>query len=458
MLQKSKEKRAPKPGKVGAGKFWAWSSREFPETANVLLMGYFMFYCTNTLHLNPVTVGLLLGASKIVDAITDIFAGYIVDITNLKMGKGRPYELTIIGTWVCTFFMFNCPAGFSETAKYVWVLAMYIMINAVFMTFANAGENVYMIRAFSQEQVVRVSSYIGIVSSLAGMVVNIILPQLIEKYAGVAGGWSKIVCYIGIPLVIIGMMRFLFIKEEYNADTSAAAESLNIKESILVLNKNKYVWFIVAGIFIGQLGSQIGLQTYYFQEIFGSVGMASYIAMVSFVAIPLVFLFPRLIKKYKVRNVVLLGSVLSVVGSIICFISNKNFVLYIVGYLFIGAGALPGTYLTRLMSYDCSAYNEYMGMPRMEGTLGAIQGFAKRLGAAASASLGGIFLGLIGYDSEAVTSGAVMGLRVGQTILPAVCSVIGIAVLLGYHLDEKMDEINAENAARREGAKSNEKA
>ena len=86
----------------------------------------------------------------------------------------------------------------------------------------------------------------------------------------------------------------------------------------------------------------------------------------------------------------------------------------------------------------------------MEGTIGAVQGFAKRVGAAVSTAIGGLMLVIIGYNADAVTSSAIMGLRVCNCLFPALISVINIVVLLFYTLDAKMPEINAENARERE--------
>lgn len=443
-------KKEKNPERIGIGKFWAWGSREVSETANMLLLGYMMFYCTNTLGLNGGVVGILLAVSKVIDGITDIVVGYIVDKTHTPLGKGRPYELCIFGTWLCTFLMYSCPGNFGDTMKYAWVLSMYILVNALFNTFLNAGENVYMVRAFRSEQIVRISSFVGFISCFVGFAVNIIMPQLVERYAATHGGWQRIVLVIGIPVLIIGIMRFIFIKEEYDLDIVVKTESICLRDAFHMLGKNRYVWILLAVTFFGQLGSQLGLGTYYFLEVLGSIGLQSITSAVTIIALPLVFVFPKCIKKWKVRNVMIAGSVFSVLGGIVCFFSNKNVAFYMAGWLLVSFGALPGTYLTRLMMFDCASYNEWKKMPRMEGTIGAVQGFAKRVGAALAAALGGMILMFIGYDAQAVTPGAVMGIRIANTICPAVTAGIGILFLLFYNLDDQMPQINADNEKARQ--------
>ena len=427
------KKREKNPNRIGVGKFWAWGSREISETCNVLMMGFILMYATNTLKLNPAIVGVLLAVTKVIDALTDIIAGYIVDKTHTKWGKGRPYELCIIGVWVCTYLMYSCPPSISEVMKYIWVIAMYTMVNAIFMTFLNAGETVYMIRAFREEQVVRVSSFVGFINSAAGFVFNIITPQLIAKHQDQPGGWG-----------------FIFIKEKYDRDIIVKTEKIHIKDAIRVLTKNRYVWVIIIITFTGALATSLGLGTFYFEEILGGIQNQSLTSVVTILALPMVFVFPKLVSKIKLRNIMMVGAIVSTIGSLICFFANTSLAGYMVGWLFVGLGSLPSTYLTRLMIFDCASYNEWKMMPRMEGTIGAVQGFAKRVGAAVSTAIGGLMLVVIGYNADAVTTSAIMGLRVCNTLFPALISVINIVVLLFYTLDAKMPEINEKNALERE--------
>ena len=101
--------------KLGLGKLLAWSLRPGSTGVALMVMGYLTIFCTNTLGVPAATVGTLLLLSKLLDGITDIFAGYIVDKTNTKIGRGRPYELCVIGLWAATVGLFITPASFSLT-------------------------------------------------------------------------------------------------------------------------------------------------------------------------------------------------------------------------------------------------------------------------------------------------------------------------------------------------------
>ncbi len=119
--------------------------------------------------------------------------------------------------------MFSCPPAISIVAKMVWVVATYALVNSVFYTFLNVSNTVYMCRAFPyNEQYVVLNSSGAIVSMIFVAAFNIASPALIDKYGNSPSGWSFLMACIAIPFAIIGLMRFVFIKETNDIDVKAA--------------------------------------------------------------------------------------------------------------------------------------------------------------------------------------------------------------------------------------------
>ncbi|MBR0194753.1 MAG: MFS transporter, partial [Paludibacteraceae bacterium] len=111
-----------------------WSTRGIAAAINVVLVVYVTFYSTDLLGLNPVIIGGILLASRIIDAFTDLGFGYILDKTHTRWGKARPYEVFIILEWLFTILLFNTPQHAGAAVQYVWIGFMYIMINAICAT------------------------------------------------------------------------------------------------------------------------------------------------------------------------------------------------------------------------------------------------------------------------------------------------------------------------------------
>lgn len=50
---------------------------------------FIMIYCTNTLGISAAAVGTLMMLSKILDGVSDVLMGRIIDATHHRMGKAR---------------------------------------------------------------------------------------------------------------------------------------------------------------------------------------------------------------------------------------------------------------------------------------------------------------------------------------------------------------------------------
>lgn len=82
--------------KLGFGKLLLWQTSSVSVALSTLVLGFVTIYCTDTLGLEPVLVGTLFMVSKFVDGVTDVVAGFIIDRTQTRWGKGRPYEIFMV--------------------------------------------------------------------------------------------------------------------------------------------------------------------------------------------------------------------------------------------------------------------------------------------------------------------------------------------------------------------------
>lgn len=170
----------PKEDRLPFFRFLAWKSSDVASAAAFLLCtNYLSMYCTDFLGLAPATVGMILLVSNVIDFITDFIGAIIVDNTNTKWGRGRPYELSIVGVTICTILLFATPNSWSDTVKILWVFFVYTFEFGVFNTLRVAGQNAYTVRAWKNNRKVigKVSSYGGFVTTLGSMCVTLTSPS-----------------------------------------------------------------------------------------------------------------------------------------------------------------------------------------------------------------------------------------------------------------------------------------
>lgn len=240
--EKLARKQQRKAEKVGLGKLLLWNSSSCSVALSTLMLGYATFYCTDVLQLAPALVGTLFMVSKIFDSFTDIVAGFIVDRTQTRWGKGRPYEIFMLFLWLSTWLLFSCPTSFATAAKCIWIFCMYTFMNSICVTFLNANNVVYMVRAFeNKEQQSKIVGYGSIFTMAGAMVFNVLFPTAMAKVGTDAVGWSRLVGMIAIPLTAIGMLRILTIPEKFTPVSEKNGEQTHLKDLLPLLKESRPV-------------------------------------------------------------------------------------------------------------------------------------------------------------------------------------------------------------------------
>ena len=77
-MEEAKKTKKNRDDKVRFGGLMIWNSRAISTAIFVLVSSFLMIYCTDTLKIPAAMVSMILVASKVLDGITDMFAGFIV--------------------------------------------------------------------------------------------------------------------------------------------------------------------------------------------------------------------------------------------------------------------------------------------------------------------------------------------------------------------------------------------
>lgn len=447
------------------GRFFAWKTSDISAAGlNIIVTGYLTIYCTNYLGLKGTVVGTILLVSNIIDAVTDLIAGYIIDNTHSKWGKGRPYELGIIGMWLCTWLMFATPAGASDTLKIVWVFFMYTFIFGVFNTLRGAGSTAYLIRAFDNDRTLvgKVGSYGGLVTTLGSMIVSMTFPVLMGRIATSAAGWSKLVGIYALPLCVIALGRFFFVKENPEIDAGEHHVKVTLKDVWDVFTKNRYVWCYAGMIICFNILQNISVQTYYFTYIVGNTDLLGTLSAMAFMILPLMLFMPLLLKKFSVSQVILGGACIGILGYVINFFAGASMPMLLSAAFLTAAATLPLSYLCAVLLMDLFNYNEYKGLARLEGTTNQLaHGISGQLGQGFGGFILGVFLDISGFVSGeggaavAQPESAINMIRMLYSWIPvAIMVILIVCVFFLSKLDKEMPEIEKFLAAKHEQKKA----
>lgn len=447
----SSKTKARDPYRLTIGKQLGWGGRAVSLASNVTVLGYITYYCTNILGMDAILVGTLLMASKIFDGVTDLVAGVIIDRTNTKWGKARPYEFAIFGVWITTILMFSCPE-LGNVGKCIWIFVTYTFVNSIFATLLNASEAVYLVRAFKyDDDRNKLISINGLLVTLFCTVISIVFPILMGTLGTTRGGWTTMLLITGVPLALLGFSRFLVVKE-INNDIVMPEEKLKFHEFLPAL-KNKYVWLLVFDtllVFLIQ-NANTAVGTYYFDYVVGNVEAMSTVGMLGLISPFALLIMPKLLQKISVSQLFRYSFIIGAIGGFMRQFAGANMVLIMISSILITFALLPPSYFNLILITYIMDYHEWKTGTRVEGVIASINSFSSKLAGGLASGGVGLIMGLAGFDgtAEVITSSARASIVALYGWVPGVLFVVLFFIMRFFDLEKKLPQIREELAARR---------
>lgn len=385
-----------------------------------LLTSFVMIYLTDTVGLNAAIVGTLIAVSKLLDGVTDVFFGSMIDKTKSKMGKARPWMLYgYIGCAVTLVAIFAIPVNMGDFAQYAWFFISYTLLNAVFYTANNIAYSALtaLVTKNSKERV-QMGSYRFIFAFATSLLIQSITVGGVAALGGGAVGWRTIAIIYAIIGLVVNTISTLSVKElseeELNADGSdedKKEEKYNLIEAAKLLVQNKY-YLMICGVYILQqlYGAMIGMGIYYMtyvlfnENLFGVFSWAINIPLI----IALIFT-PTLVAKWKGmyklnRNSYILATVARALVVVAGYLGSVPLMLLFTAIAALGQGPWQGDMNAVIAS--CSEYTYLTKGKRVDGTMYSCTSLGVKIGGGLGTAIAGWLLAFSGYDGAAATQSA----------------------------------------------------
>ena len=378
-----------------------------------LLSSFVMIYLTDTIGLNAGIVGTLIAVSKILDGVTDIFFGTMIDKTKTKMGKARPWMLwAYFGCGLTLVAIFAVPVNMGRTAQYIWFFIAYSMLNAIFYTANNIAYSALtaLITKNSRERV-QMGSFRFIFAFSTSLLIQTITVNVVEALGGGANGWRAMAIIYAIVGIVVNTISVLSVKElsdeelaeNDNKDASVTTEEkYTLLESAKLLISNKY-YIMISGVYILQqiYSSMINIGLYFMtyvllnEDLFGVFSWAVNIPLI----IALIFT-PTLVSAFKgMYKLNLTGYILATVGrGLVVFagyLGSVPLMLIFTAIAALGQGPWQGDMNAVIAS--CSEYTYLTKKKRIDGAMYSCTSLGVKLGGGIGTALAGWLLELSGY-------------------------------------------------------------
>lgn len=320
---------------------------------NAVLATYLNVYYTDVLHFTYVWEGVFLVvfplASKVLDAVTNVIMGYIIDRTKTKQGKARPWLLISAPLlFVTGVLLFVVPEG-NETVQVIWVIASYNLFYSFAYTIFNMSHNLMV--PLSTRNTLQI---------MGSDKVNWIIVM-------------SILSAIALPLTLI---EYYYTKERVTEEQASGKTEKKVpfltQLKIVLTDKYMVVMFLYFLIYTFSSSlKNIGL-VYYCDNVLGEYNDGKTQMFVSVIGgIPMgigIFAVWPLAKKIGKRNLTLIGFILYSLGSAICWAAPENMAVVLTGQFIKNIGGLPCAYVFMALFADGLDHIEWKSGIRCEGT------------------------------------------------------------------------------------------
>ena len=395
---------------------------------------YLMMFFTDEVGISSVFVGGLFFVSRFWDAINDPIMGKIVDNTNTKWGKFRPWLLigTLINAVVLIFLFINPAKFLSGKMVYVYCSAAYILWGMTYTIMDIPYWSMIPTLATTKEDREKISVVPRIFASLGGLTVTTFGIALVNKLGN--GNQIKGFEYFALGIIIIFIISTIVtcINVKEKTQVQVNNEKVNIKQAFNILKQNDQLLVFIGIVLAYNLAMQLagGAAIYYFKYVAGKESLFSLYSFFKVAEIGGLMLFPVVTRKIGRQQVFRVATILPMFGLITLFISGliaPQSILFIsvsAVLLNLGSGFLLGS--TTVMLADIVDYGEYKLGSRNESIIFSAQTLLVKLASALSGWLIGVGLSLIGYVAGAAVQSniTIIGIRVIMTIIPSIVALV----------------------------------
>lgn len=427
---------------------------------NAVLATYLNVYYTDVLKLTSVWGGIFLTIfpiiSKVVDAITNLVMGYLIDHTHTVQGKARPWLLlsapflTISG-----ILLFTVPSA-STTVQVIWVILSYNLFYSFSYTIFNMSHNL-MVPLSTRDTIQRGGlSVFNQISTImmSGILVALIFPMVIMPAIGVdKNKWIMLMSVLSIMALPLTLLEYYFTKERVTEETQEETkESISFMTQLKAIFTDKYMMIIYLYFLIYTFGSSIKNMSlvYFCNYVLGTYNDGKTQTLLSVIGgIPMgigIFAVWPIAKKIGKRNATLAGFILYSLGSAICWMFSKNLTMMLIGQFIKNIGGLPCAYVFMALFADVLDHLEWKTGFRSDGTAMSVYNI---IAVAMVGVCQGLFNGLLshaGYLAPEIINGQTVAAMQPDAVQNVITfGFVGLETITGIVMAVLLIFLNVEN-------------
>ena len=394
-------------GDIGANLVWT------------TVASFLTIYCTDVAGIAAGVVGTLMLIARLFDGVSDLFMGIIIDKTNTRWGKARPWVLWSAPPLVISLIMIFTVPDLGANGKAIYLLLVYIFLAAVCFTASNLSYNTMLSLVTTEQHDRNVMNTIRFeFTMIAQLVINVITIPLVHFLGNGQRGWTCMSIVYAIVALGMFITTFAGTKERYKPikkETTAKKKTHPLK-TIKILCRNKYFILITLAfaVIYTSLGLTGGSRIYYAKYVFT--------------------------KRFGKIKALFVGFLFYAAGLVLEIAGPVNLPMIYTGLVLQGIGHAALYSCLFAIVGDVVDYSEWKDGIREEGITYSVTSFGQKIGTGLGTAALGWILAAGHYDGTAAvqSASAIFAIKGLFLYLPLVITVI---VLIIWYLFMGIDKI-----------------
>jgi glycoside/pentoside/hexuronide:cation symporter, GPH family len=427
----------------------------FSTVPGLLLLSFMVRY----LQVPAAVAGMVILIPRLWDVITDPFAGSLSDRTRSRWGSRRPWMLAGALTLPVAFALLFRVPEYTGTAAAWYLMFIYILCTTFFTIYQVPYISMPAEMTESYNERTTIMSFRIAFLTLGILVGGALAPEIISAGGGGREGYALMGIIVG--LILFAVLIGSFFGTARVPVVEPVASTVSFREQMRAAGENR-PFFILFGAYIIQvlgIGALLAGVDFYSSYVLGDPGKTS-ILFVCFIGPALVTmpLWVRVGRQFgKLKGYIICTILFAVGGFLLMFSSPDNLLLaylfvFIMGTGYAGTQLFPFSMLPDTITADTLK----TGL-RRAGTYTGIWTAADKAGFAVGPAIFAAILAVTGFiETEGgiiidQPASALVGVRIGFALLPAILMGASIFLLRLYKLDPQT--VAALGAVEGEGRK-----
>lgn len=416
----------------------------------IFASSYLLVFYTNVAGLNPAHVGTLFLVTRLLDAFTDVGWGRFLDRhTPASTGRFRTWigrgalPLVVMSALLYAPFI----ADWAYGAKLTYAVVTYILWGSVFYTVVNISYgSLASVMSADPGDRASLSVFRGFGANIAGLITAVVPPLVIYTTVdGVSRVLPPAFFVTGLVFAASSLVFYALcytnVRERVHAE---AREDRGFAQLLGSLARNRALLSLMVGNLTLMLASLLvnSMAAYLWLEYFNNGALSGIAMLTGFAPALLIAPFaPTIARRFgKKETIVVALFGMSAVYFLLFTLQTTSPVVFIALSLIAGFGIGMFNLLVWAIIGDVIDYEEVRSGQRDDGTVYAVNTWARKVGLALAGGLGGYALAIIGFQSgaEVQSEATIAGIYAISTLVPGILyAVVGVIMLLWYPLSRR---------------------